>query len=193
LCGIAVYDASGRYSAGFLWGNNFWLGSSDLCVNLENTSPVVPAFSVARLTLNVPLITPEPRTIHVGMCLPRACALEDLHVIMVSGVEQRNATLEAVRSPQLDDYVFYADATFVILALVSTVVLALMVAGSIYDARKPPPPAPAAPECEDGSAGKPPIALDVVPAPKRKPALGAVLKCFSVQRNARAIFDQVYY
>ncbi|XP_059468522.1 nose resistant to fluoxetine protein 6 [Neocloeon triangulifer] len=189
-----MFDASGRYSTGFLWGNNFWLGSSDLCMTLEENAVVPAVFSVARFSLDVPRITAKTRTVHVGMCLPRACGLEDLRVLVGAGLtqlEQRNATLEAVRSPQLDEYRFYADGTFVVLALVCALVLALMVAGSIVDARKPPPPAaPATPECEDGSVGKPPIALDVVPAPKRKMALSAFLVCFSVQRNARAIFDQ---
>ncbi|CAB3363851.1 Hypothetical predicted protein [Cloeon dipterum] len=186
-----MYDASGRYSAGFLWGNNYWLGSSDLCLTLEDA-----VFSVARLTLDVPLITPKTRTVHVGMCLPRSCGLSDLRLLVDAGLGQRNASLETVRSPQLDDYLYYTDVTFIVLALVCGTVLTLMVAGSVLDARKTtkeaePAASDAAPECEEG--GKTPIALDVVPAAskqRRRPPLGAVLLCFSVQRNARAIFDQ---
>lgn len=188
---VAVYDATGRYSAGFLWGNNYWLGSSDQCVDLAATSPVAPAFSVARLAVHADRRAPQPRSVHVGVCLPRACQVADLRVLVAASAEQRNATLETLRSPQLDDYAYYADGTFIVLALVSGVVAALMVAGSVFDARKPPPPAPAEPECENGNVGKPPIALDVLPTPKRKLPVGDVLLCFSVQRNARAIFDQV--
>jgi len=196
FCVITVYDATGRYSAGFLWGNNYWLGSSDQCVDLASTSPVAPAFSVARLAVRVDRRVPQPRSVHVGVCLPRACALADLRVLVAASAEQRNASLETLRSPQLDDYAYYADGTFIVLALVSGIVAALMVAGSVFDARKPPPPPPSAePECENGNVvlggGKPPIALDVLPTPKRKLPVGDVLLCFSVQRNARAIFDQV--
>lgn len=41
---IAVDDASGRYTAGYFWGNNYWTGSMALCHNIfkieeENFTP----------------------------------------------------------------------------------------------------------------------------------------------------------
>ena len=31
---MTVLDASGRYSNGFFWGNNYWTGSETLCYNV---------------------------------------------------------------------------------------------------------------------------------------------------------------
>ncbi|GBP17336.1 hypothetical protein EVAR_17822_1 [Eumeta japonica] len=33
---IQVDDASGRYSGMFYWGNNYWVGSSELCDALDD-------------------------------------------------------------------------------------------------------------------------------------------------------------
>ncbi|ENN81280.1 hypothetical protein YQE_02316, partial [Dendroctonus ponderosae] len=32
---VIVDDASGKYSSGWFWGNNYWLGSKSLCENIE--------------------------------------------------------------------------------------------------------------------------------------------------------------
>lgn len=60
-------DASGRYNSQFHFGNGFWLGSSTLCKELNNTSddnlsgisgidvpPYQVRFHVVRMGLNLP-------------------------------------------------------------------------------------------------------------------------------------------
>ena len=59
-------DASGKYSGGYFWGNNYWMGSQTQCANLgHNTSthrkdrghlapPFPAAFFVVRAELTLP-------------------------------------------------------------------------------------------------------------------------------------------
>ena len=54
-----MYDASGRYSGQFFFGNDYWLGSSSLCNELTNeeTNTEVPplpiTFLVAKVRINI--------------------------------------------------------------------------------------------------------------------------------------------
>lgn len=56
---VLVYDASGRYTGQFFFGNDYWLGSKTLCKELTNveTNKEVPPFEiyfyVAKIRINV--------------------------------------------------------------------------------------------------------------------------------------------
>lgn len=63
---FSVIDSSGRYSSQFFFGNDFWLGSHNLCDELQNqkTNKVVPPFEakffVAKLFIQLhPIFTPS--------------------------------------------------------------------------------------------------------------------------------------
>lgn len=56
-----MWDASGHYSGGYFWGNQYWMGSRTLCREIAEEHPELPfdlEFSVARtnLTVNLPLV-----------------------------------------------------------------------------------------------------------------------------------------
>lgn len=54
-----MYDASGRYTGQFFFGNDYWLGNKDLCGELGNieTNEEVPPFPVyffvAKIRINI--------------------------------------------------------------------------------------------------------------------------------------------
>lgn len=53
-----VWDASGHYSGGYFWGNQYWMGSRTLCREIaesESDLPFAVEFSVARTNLTVKL------------------------------------------------------------------------------------------------------------------------------------------
>ncbi|KAI8429393.1 hypothetical protein MSG28_000036 [Choristoneura fumiferana] len=102
--GEILEDASGRYTAMFYWGNNYWIGSAELCHVLnerhappkhknktgsqifsdwrEDVSmsgfgpPFDAAFYNVRLTATAdqPDIIKTRRTLHLGLCLPASCS-----------------------------------------------------------------------------------------------------------------------
>lgn len=53
-----MFDSSGHYSSPFFFGNDYWLGSSTLCLDLQdvryhvNTPPFPTNFFVAKVRLN---------------------------------------------------------------------------------------------------------------------------------------------
>ncbi|XP_032670293.1 nose resistant to fluoxetine protein 6-like [Odontomachus brunneus] len=98
LWAAKMSDASGRYSSQFYFGNDFWLGSSTLCRELNVTheknargidddeaegegeeeesrqSPFPLRFHVARLYLTLPKeVDFSTRQVFLGLCLPGTC------------------------------------------------------------------------------------------------------------------------
>uniref|UniRef100_T1HT12 Uncharacterized protein n=1 Tax=Rhodnius prolixus TaxID=13249 RepID=T1HT12_RHOPR len=58
ISGSEVSDASGRYADQFFFGNDFWLGSKNLCLFLK--APFPTSYHLARFTLNMgPEYTPR--------------------------------------------------------------------------------------------------------------------------------------
>lgn len=102
----AVLDASGFVGSGFVWGNNYWLGSQRAC-NFVN-SPVRVALAENPPKNHIPNLTeiaaPIPvgyrvvwakhyskwqldiktfdkAILHIGLCVPQSCTNDDLHIL----------------------------------------------------------------------------------------------------------------
>uniref|UniRef100_W8B935 Nose resistant to fluoxetine protein 6 n=1 Tax=Ceratitis capitata TaxID=7213 RepID=W8B935_CERCA len=104
-------DASGHYTSGFFYGNNYWLGSLALCESIYHEEydeerkttnsglpfakahtqiftgvynekpPFIPGFFVIKFFLNETFPTYMTRTIYVGVCLPSNCSAKDVDTL----------------------------------------------------------------------------------------------------------------
>ncbi|XP_018574609.1 nose resistant to fluoxetine protein 6-like [Anoplophora glabripennis] len=89
-----MYDASGRYTGQFFFGNDYWLGSKTLCKELTNieTNKEVPPFEVyfyvAKIRININnQATPVTRQLNLGECLPRSCGVAGVRMLLA---QERN-------------------------------------------------------------------------------------------------------
>lgn len=167
---LLVDDASGHYTTGFFWGNNYWTGSMMLCRSIYKTDedeyfskkqgsnvglpfsngnsiatdqlrhtnpPFFPRFGVLKVVLNESHTTPtvraaqlspktmmiilfkfQPRTIHIGVCLPSSCSVEDVYNIAESAgrkLESKSVEIKDVRIPNADGFSLWNDYTFLIM------------------------------------------------------------------------------
>ncbi|XP_063634343.1 O-acyltransferase like protein-like [Cydia splendana] len=106
LWALKMEDASGRYTAMFYWGNNYWTGSAELCHVLNERHAVSkhrnksgsqifadwredvsmtglgPPFDAAFYNVRLSASSDDPdiiktrRTVHLGLCLPASCTRE---------------------------------------------------------------------------------------------------------------------
>lgn len=79
-------DASGRFRGSFFFDNDFWIGSKDLCneVNMDNANNrKIPRmqFFVVKLLVKFEKMKSE-RLLHVGQCLPDTCSVHDVSQMM---------------------------------------------------------------------------------------------------------------
>nr|CAD7262902.1 unnamed protein product [Timema shepardi] len=138
-------DATGRYTTGFFFGNNFWLGSASLCESLgvrdpRNTSlpsPFLLGFYKLRVELGlVAEISPNIRNLHIGLCLPYSCNSEDAQLLLelssLVGNELRTVAVSNVRSPH-HSFNMWEDTTFWILVGFSSFIAVMLVIGTGYD------------------------------------------------------------
>lgn len=117
-----MYDASGRYNSQFFYGNDFWLGSSHLCLELGNneTNTDVPPFEVnffmAKVRINInEILTPVTRQLNIGQCLPKSCKPEDIRLIMLNEKSQaKSLNIIDVRLVP-GDYCLFDDVKFYII------------------------------------------------------------------------------
>ncbi|XP_033171238.1 uncharacterized protein LOC117148124 isoform X2 [Drosophila mauritiana] len=176
---VKMDDASGHYTSGFFYGNNYWMGSLALCDAIDdgqivapgkdNSSsvasspesetknsglpfaaahtqgyssvynappPFVPGFYVIKMQLNETLPTQVLRTIYVGMCLPSSCSIADIgqmssraHVELPS----RDLRVLDIRVPTDKEFNIWADKTFCLLIVVSSIVLGLICCGTLFE------------------------------------------------------------
>ncbi|KAL6264246.1 hypothetical protein P5V15_004334 [Pogonomyrmex californicus] len=111
LWGLKVLDSSGVFNSGFLYGNNYWLGSRSQCLDTMNTAPLeiskrkklllnntlyhdpqkeFPSFEVNYFvayfrhnsTFQYHVNMFEEDVITLGLCLPASCTINDLNFIM---------------------------------------------------------------------------------------------------------------
>ncbi|XP_072384024.1 nose resistant to fluoxetine protein 6-like [Diabrotica undecimpunctata] len=94
---LKMYDASGRYSGQFFFGNDYWLGSMTLCEELTNKKwnaavpPFLVQFYIAKVRINLNhQDTPVTRQLNIGECLPKSCGTQE--VLSLLTLEQNGAT-----------------------------------------------------------------------------------------------------
>lgn len=113
LWALKIQDASGRESSGFIDGNNFWLGSSQMCQRLNNPIEVPLPKSLTRrmssLETAVKSKVPVDYRIifashtsniqfhseifdfvgfHIAICLPQNCDETDVAILARSSISQ---------------------------------------------------------------------------------------------------------
>ncbi|XP_011632050.1 uncharacterized protein LOC105423832 [Pogonomyrmex barbatus] len=109
LWGLKVLDSSGVFNSGFLYGNNYWLGSRSQCLDTMNTARLLnskqkilnetlyhdsqqqfPSFKVNYFvahfrhnnTLQYHINMIQEDVISLGLCLPASCSINNLNVIL---------------------------------------------------------------------------------------------------------------
>ncbi|XP_063974681.1 nose resistant to fluoxetine protein 6-like isoform X2 [Diachasmimorpha longicaudata] len=151
-------DASGRYSSQFYFGNGFWLGSSSLCRELNNTGingidgipgidipPYSVKFHVARIRLDFPSdIEPSTRQVFLGLCLPITCNRTSVSSLLrasadrvekISNATHHSAglrmTIVTVKPIPSSEYSILNDPKVYILGSVAGVIFLLMIVATI--------------------------------------------------------------
>ncbi|XP_046472647.1 nose resistant to fluoxetine protein 6 [Neodiprion pinetum] len=160
LWAAKMSDASGRYSSQFHFGNDFWLGSSTLCRELDNAdreikspgqpedSPPYPVqFHVARMYLTLPTdLASSTRQIFLGLCLPGSCKRVSVTSMLRATADrverEGNLThssagpkihIAKVKSVPANDYSPWLDPKVHILSGVAGVILLLMILATAYE------------------------------------------------------------
>ncbi|XP_059620324.1 nose resistant to fluoxetine protein 6-like [Phlebotomus argentipes] len=118
---MKLLDASGRIESGFVWGNNFWLGSKSSCARLARPYPVSLSARFSRN--NVPHLTdiaaPIPviyrviyvrhssrlqldmkildlSVLHIGLCLPTNCSNNDTEILVTQLLADVNSAASEI-------------------------------------------------------------------------------------------------
>ncbi|XP_051166892.1 nose resistant to fluoxetine protein 6-like [Leptopilina boulardi] len=151
-------DASGRYASQFFFGNGFWLGSSNLCSELNSTKeeatdvanekpPFPVKFYVARMFLQMPKqFDVRERQLFLGLCLPVTCNVTSVtsmlktiaHRVESEGnINHRSSgpkiLIFAVKPVPSSDYNLLQDKKFFILVGVGAVIIFLMICSGFYE------------------------------------------------------------
>ncbi|XP_046817971.1 nose resistant to fluoxetine protein 6-like isoform X1 [Vespa crabro] len=159
LWAAKMSDASGRYSSQFHFGNDFWLGSSTLCKEInvtneknltggsKNAPPYSVSFHVARMYLTLPKeLELSTRQVFLGLCLPSSCDRPSLMSMLRASADrverEGNSTYRSVgpkihiftvKPVPLSDYSVWQDPKFYILATIGGSILFLMICATIYE------------------------------------------------------------
>ncbi|XP_046739404.1 nose resistant to fluoxetine protein 6-like isoform X2 [Diprion similis] len=116
LQSIVVLDSSGAAKPGFIYGNNYWLGSRSQCQDTSNTNPLIiadeelrnnskyrdpeqeyPPFGLNYFvthfrhnsTLQYHVKLPNEDLITLGLCLPASCSSKELSLILKKLFQER--------------------------------------------------------------------------------------------------------
>ncbi|XP_003698910.1 nose resistant to fluoxetine protein 6-like [Apis florea] len=163
LWAAKMFDASGRYSSQFHFGNGFWLGSSTLCKELnatdnrvdrelDDTPPYPLKFHVARMYLTLPKeLELSTRQVFLGLCLPATCDQASLTSMLRANADrvEREGNLTyrsygpkihivAVRPVPSNNYTLWRDPKFYVLSGIGGAMLLLMLCAAIYEYRTMP-------------------------------------------------------
>ncbi|CAH1155134.1 unnamed protein product [Phaedon cochleariae] len=137
---LKMFDASGRYSGQFFFGNDYWLGSKTLCeelANVETNSEVPPfdvQFYVAKIRINLNKIdTPVTRQLNLGECLPKSCGVGGTRTLLAQENNQA-ASLNIVGVRKVPgDYSLLSDLKVHLVGGYGLVVLFLIIAASFVE------------------------------------------------------------
>ncbi|CAG9863934.1 unnamed protein product [Phyllotreta striolata] len=141
---VKMYDASGRYSGQFFFGNDYWLGSKSLCKELtlaEYNTDVPPfpvQFYVAKVRINLDRkSTPVTRQLNVGECLPKSCGTSGVRSLLVR--ERNRATSVSIAGVRKvpGDYSLLGDRHFHLVGGCTIVLLGLILISTVVDYFKP--------------------------------------------------------
>ncbi|KAL1488430.1 hypothetical protein ABEB36_014903 [Hypothenemus hampei] len=113
-------DASGRYSNGWFWGNHYWLGSKNLCDNIE---PNPNGFTI------------KDRVLSIGLCLPYICRESDVKMIMeetATSTDEIAVQVSSIKS-HYNYYNVFNDRTFWTLCIVTAIIVCCLAAGTLFD------------------------------------------------------------
>ncbi|CAH1112271.1 unnamed protein product [Psylliodes chrysocephalus] len=137
---VKMFDASGRYSGQFLFGNDYWLGSKTLCKELTLTEwntevpPFAVHFYVAKIRINLNRkFTPVTRQLNVGECLPKSCGVTGVRSLLAH--ERNQATsinIVGVREVP-GDYSLLYDFKVHLLGGCTLLVLGLIIISTLAD------------------------------------------------------------
>ncbi|PSN33204.1 hypothetical protein C0J52_23307, partial [Blattella germanica] len=191
-----VWDATGRYTSQFLFGNYYWLGSYTVCQQLPGA-----AYTVAKLRVNVTgLLSPPARDVSLGLCLPASCDRTDvLHLMQMTSPPA--VSVLATRSVPDPDFTMWHEPGLYILTVVVAVMAVLVAAGTGYDMllqrRKQTTDIknPGANECNGNhlsytSSGPTDVVKPEISEDKNKQGLlSQCLLCFSAWTNLQKICD----
>ncbi|CAG5095629.1 Similar to nrf-6: Nose resistant to fluoxetine protein 6 (Caenorhabditis elegans) [Cotesia congregata] len=195
-----ILDSSGEPKSGFIYGNNFWLGSKSQCLDLENTKPLEldPVFlkSVSKYRnideefppfhLNYFIAHFYHNSTHqyqcrlrnedlisLGLCLPASCSSDQLSRILEKMFE---AKILAVGNLYSADYRLHS---------VRGITIILAIIGTFYDCivhQKRLELIKSSKKIANNSDVKSTSVL-------QQNFLGQILLCFSVHTNTKQIFD----
>ncbi|XP_011155266.1 nose resistant to fluoxetine protein 6-like isoform X2 [Harpegnathos saltator] len=146
LWGLKILDSSGAPKPGFLYGNNFWLGSRKQCQDATNTNSL--SLSEREVLNNTLYRNPQEEyspfqdLITLGLCLPASCSTNDLSFILEGIFRDRTLLigdfysadfkLLEVKDLQNDyQWLFSGEVLFIGFTLALTWIL--MIIGTIYD------------------------------------------------------------
>ncbi|KAJ8919186.1 hypothetical protein NQ315_012174 [Exocentrus adspersus] len=135
-----MYDASGRYTGQFFFGNDYWVGSKTLCEELTNvpTNPDVPPFDVhfyvAKIRININRqATPVTRQLNLGECLPRSCGVTGVRMLLAQEHNQ-GATVNIVGVREVPgDYSLLSDLKVHIVGGIGLITAALILVASLTE------------------------------------------------------------
>lgn len=157
--GLKMLDASGSPGNGFIWGNNYWLGSYSQCQWISSKQPIrsfthvstnFPPFGVDFYVgsfhhdshLQRQLNIGKEDLILLGLCLPSSCTAEDLQPLMktwgktnalaVQNLYNFTMDLEGVRLIKGNSSWWMTPFNIILIMLLASAVM-LTVSGTIYE------------------------------------------------------------
>lgn len=121
-----VVDASAKPASGFVFGNNFWLGSRDQCNNMNkpissmisnryertmilNLLEDFPPFDVElkmayvlhRSPMQIDLKIMLEHVLHLGLCLPKSCGNDDVQLLLQETFNEIDSTQDMKMQPKV--------------------------------------------------------------------------------------------
>ncbi|KAK9498898.1 hypothetical protein O3M35_003448 [Rhynocoris fuscipes] len=136
---FSVSDSSGKYNGGFFWGNGYWMGSATHCHNIQPVPPFPLGFYVLKAHIKLhKLIIPQAHSQLLGVCLPLSCTPEEAEQVVRIAVNQsdlqpfRHVEVTQIKTPHTQ-YYFNEDSTFWILLISSSIVIILVISGTLFD------------------------------------------------------------
>ncbi|KAG5682060.1 hypothetical protein PVAND_011445 [Polypedilum vanderplanki] len=115
-------------------GLSFINGNSNAASIAHENPPFMPRFSVLKITFKEPQTTPNPRVIHIGVCLPSMCDEEDIfNIANFTRPNLKYSEIINVRIPSSDGFSLWKDSTFIIMLTVTIIVGVFITWGTAYD------------------------------------------------------------